>query len=201
VGPAGMRVRMYFLRSRRSTTHFSPKTAPPYFPSYYASQGADNAPDGHAVPERMECVSLNLSSLVATPSCYIGCRDLNRYLSLCGFSRCNAPRVLTLDLTSDIPSALVLYDYILTFPAEVDRFWSPLRIRQWGTFIFVVNRYVGIIGHIPIIYSYFFVPSPGLMVGQQDSKCGPVHKYHQFLAVIIQTSVGGTGLTTFHKGD
>lgn len=89
------------------------------------------------------------------------------------------------------PSALALYDYILTFPAELDRFWSPLKIRQWGTLIFIINRYVGLWGHVPIIYSYFFVPPSDTLVGQQDSKCYPLHKYHQFLAVTVQTSVGG----------
>ena len=33
------------------------------------------------------------------------------------------------------------------------------------------------------------------MVGQQDSRCYPLHKYHQFLAVVVQTSVGGTAVT------
>ena len=65
-------------------------------------------------------------------------------------------------------------------------------MRQWGTFIFIVNRYVGLLGHVPIIYSYFFIPSPDLVVGQQDSKCDPLHKYHQILAVVVQTCVGGT---------
>jgi len=32
---------------------------------------------------------------------------------------------------------------------------------------------VGILGHGPIIHSYLFVPSPGLMVGQQDPKWDP----------------------------
>lgn len=103
-------------------------------------------------------------------------QDFNRYLALCGF-------------------ALVLYDYILTFSAELDRFWSPLQMRQWGTFIFIVNRYVGLLGHVPIVYSYFFVHPPYLMVGQQDPKCYPLHKFHQFLAVVVQTTVGAILLT------
>ncbi|KAF9787852.1 hypothetical protein BJ322DRAFT_1045554 [Thelephora terrestris] len=103
-------------------------------------------------------------------------QNLNRYLALCGFT-------------------LVLYDYILTFHAELDRFWSPLRIRQWGTFIFIVNRYLGLLGHVPIVYSYFFVPLEDLMAGQQDPKCQVLHKYHQFLAVVVQTSVGAILLT------
>lgn len=103
-------------------------------------------------------------------------QDLNRCLALCGFT-------------------LVLYDYILTFPLELERFWSPLQMRQWGTFIFIVNRYIGLLGHVPIIYSYFFVPPPDPVVGQQDSRCYPLHKYHQFLAVAVQTSVGAIMLT------
>lgn len=103
-------------------------------------------------------------------------QEFNRYLALCGF-------------------ALVLYDYTLTFSAELDRFWSPLQMRQWGTFIFIVNRYVGLLGHVPIVYSYFFVPPPHLMVGQQDPRCLPLHKFHQFLAVVVQTTVGAILLT------
>jgi hypothetical protein len=132
---------------------------------------------------------------IGPPSSYAELRDLNRYLALAGFSTSNPSRFLTLILTSVTPSVLVLHDYFLTLPAEVDRFWSPLQIRQWGTFIFIANRYVGLLGHIPILYSYFFVPSPDLLVGQQDSKCYPLHKYHQILAVVVQTIVGGTRLT------
>ena len=79
---------------------------------------------------------------------------------------------------------------------ELDRFWSPLEIRQWGTFLFLVNRYVGVWGHVPIIYSYFFAPQQDLLVGQRDPQCYLLHKYHQFLAVVVQTSVGGTGVST-----
>lgn len=77
----------------------------------------------------------------------------------------------------------------------MDRFWSPLKIRQWGTFIFIANRYIGLLGHIPVIYSYFLAPSPDFVVGQQDPQCYPLHKYHQFLAVVVQTCAGGTRFT------
>lgn len=97
-----MRVCMSFLHGRHTLPCFLPRPSP-HFPSHYTSQGADNAPDGHGAPECVEYVSLNLSSPVGTPSCYVGRRDLNRYMSLCGFSRSNASRVLTLDLTSVIP--------------------------------------------------------------------------------------------------
>jgi len=194
-----MRIYMSLLHGRLPHTNFSSKTTPLQSPSHYASQGTDNTPDGHAAPECMECVSLNPSSLIYTLSCYVGCRDLNRYLSLCGFSRCNASRVLTLGLTSLIlfsTCPLRLHLDIsgrggLVLVTAADTAMGDLHLRRQP-----LCRHSWPCPHLPLL----FVPSPGIIVGQQDSKCDPVHKYHQSLAVGIQTSVGGTGPTAFHKG-
>jgi hypothetical protein len=92
-------------------------------------------------------------------------------------------------------SAILVYEYLLTFPAEVERFWpvwlktffdtrltrSDAKVRQshrreveekisqvessrkfwrgcsfsWAASLFFLNRYVTMLGHIPLMVDYF----------------------------------------------
>ncbi|RPD76978.1 hypothetical protein L226DRAFT_559154 [Lentinus tigrinus ALCF2SS1-7] len=57
---------------------------------------------------------------------------------------------------SAIAFALLYYDYALTFGAEVERFWRFRKGRpSWGTIGFFLNRYLSILGHIPVILEFF----------------------------------------------
>ena len=51
--------------------------------------------------------------------------------------------------------AILLYDYCLTFAAEVERCW---RVRQlnWSLAFFYLNRYLVLFGHVPIMLEYFW---------------------------------------------
>ena len=61
------------------------------------------------------------------------------------------------------PSALLYYDYFLTFDMEVERFWGrPPSLISCGFFL---NRYLSILGHIPVTLE-FFGTSLSLSVGQ-----------------------------------
>ena len=49
--------------------------------------------------------------------------------------------------------AILYYDYFLTLPQEIERYWKARM--SWGAFLFYANRYLAILAHIPIIYEYF----------------------------------------------
>lgn len=80
---------------------------------------------------------------------------------------------------------ILYYDYALTLPAEVERFWSS-RSLSWASSLFYVNRYLSLFGHIPVMIQYYW-----------DSRrfntreiCPALSSFHQYLAVAIQVMVG-----------
>ena len=87
---------MPFLHGRRSHHQVSSKIVQLPFPSSPRPPRGTRRSDGHVAPECVERVSLNSTSLTDTLSCHAECRDLNRYMALCGYSGCIASRVLAL---------------------------------------------------------------------------------------------------------
>ncbi|KZT28161.1 hypothetical protein NEOLEDRAFT_1176305 [Neolentinus lepideus HHB14362 ss-1] len=83
--------------------------------------------------------------------------DANYYLGLVAFS-------------------ILYYDYALTIGIEVDRFWSPRW--NWASFLFYLNRYLGIFGHIPVALQLFREFSSEML------------GYHQIYSVVVQIIVG-----------
>jgi len=83
---------------------------------------------------------------------------------------------------------ILYYDYALTLPAEVDRFWSKRHI-SWGLALFYGNRYLSLFGHIPVIYQYFqyFLDARG---SNSNKICSILCSYHECLSVTIQIIVG-----------
>jgi len=64
-----------------------------------------------------------------------------------------------LSLTRILRAAILLYDYCLTFVAEVERCW--VGEFNWATGFFYLNRYVTLFGHVPIMLEYFWsTPNP-----------------------------------------
>ncbi|KAK0219841.1 hypothetical protein IW262DRAFT_1460958 [Armillaria fumosa] len=55
--------------------------------------------------------------------------------------------------------SILYYDYALTFGLEVSRFWIH-RGFSWAAFLFYLNRYLGIFGHIPVAVEYFWTGYP-----------------------------------------
>jgi len=54
-------------------------------------------------------------------------------------------------------SAIVFYDYMLTFGGEIELFWKRQR-RSWPFVLFVAVRYITIMGHFPAFaYSFLHV--------------------------------------------
>ncbi|KAF9485255.1 hypothetical protein BDN70DRAFT_871667 [Pholiota conissans] len=78
--------------------------------------------------------------------------------------------------------ALLYYDYLLTLPTEVSRFWNSRRL-TWASSLFYGNRYISLIGHVPVMFQYFWT-SPDLKT------CKALSSFHQYLAVLIQIIVG-----------
>jgi hypothetical protein len=57
---------------------------------------------------------------------------------------------------------ILYYDYLLTFSMEVERFWS-LRTFTCASFFFFLNRYISVIGHIPVAIEFFWT-TPNTLV-------------------------------------
>ncbi|RDB31003.1 hypothetical protein Hypma_000082 [Hypsizygus marmoreus] len=100
---------------------------------------------------------------------------------------------------------ILYYDYALTLPAEVERFWASKSV-SWASGFFYVNRYLVIFGHIPVMVQYYwdsrhkstkmYVPASYRHNSRIECDCGhrcpSLSSFHQYLAVIIQVVVGLT---------
>jgi len=53
--------------------------------------------------------------------------------------------------------ALLYYDYFLTLPKEIERFWHPGPY-SWASIVFFANRYIALVGHVPFVYSVYADP-------------------------------------------
>ena len=60
--------------------------------------------------------------------------------------------------TPIIWAAILLYDYGLTFAAEVEWCWSARQL-NWGLGFFYLNRYLTLFGHIPVMLEFFWSTS------------------------------------------
>ncbi|PIL24131.1 hypothetical protein GSI_13883 [Ganoderma sinense ZZ0214-1] len=92
------------------------------------------------------------------------------------------PAVVTLaasirlnNMLAIIAWSLLFYDYCLTLGTEIEHFWKRARFSAVST-LFVLNRYLTLLGQIPIIVEYFVILPP--------------MRYHQFYAVFNQAIVG-----------
>ncbi|KAI6098497.1 hypothetical protein F5141DRAFT_428329 [Pisolithus sp. B1] len=73
----------------------------------------------------------------------------------CGEGQCSLDRYL---VHGSLP-VLFVYDYALTFAKEIDLFWLQPR-RTWVFAFFIANRYIGLLGRIPVFF-VFFPPNNG----------------------------------------
>jgi hypothetical protein len=100
-------------------------------------------------------------------------------------------RCLPVVLTAVWHLALLYYDYALTFERERRLVWAQCSFKQWGTVLFLLNRYCGVFGHVPVILLKFSQPESALYL-----LCKPLYSYHQSLAVAMQAIIGGVLLCT-----
>lgn len=85
------------------------------------------------------------------------------------------------DSLAVVALTMLYYDYCLTFEREIEHFWKRARFTVVST-LFVTNRYLGLLGPIPVVLEYFTqLPSP---------RCRQLQRYHQYYAIISQVIVG-----------
>ncbi|KAL5514378.1 hypothetical protein ACEPAG_2466 [Sanghuangporus baumii] len=80
-----------------------------------------------------------------------------------------------------IAFAILYYDYLLTFGDEVRFFWRRRKANS-VTILFFLNRYLSILGIIPVVLQSFRSWS--------DKGCDALQKFHQFFSVLVQIIVG-----------
>ena len=100
---------------------------------------------------------------------------------------------LSIVLTIVNYQALLYYDYALTLDCERRLFWSRQGLKQWGSLLFFLNRYCGVLGHAPVIIQTFAPPGSVMY-----PLCPHLQFYHQILAIIMQTIIGCTSLHCQH---
>lgn len=110
-----------------------------------------------------------------------------QYMASIAFSADNTSHIwcLSIVLTTAYRPALLYYDYLLTFDRERRLFWSWRGFKQWGSPLFFLNRYCGVLGHVPIIIQTFASPESTL-----QRLCYRMSLYHYILAIIMQTIAG-----------
>jgi hypothetical protein len=55
---------------------------------------------------------------------------------------------------------VLYYDYVLTLPQEIQFLWPPHNKQGWFTLACFLNRYIPIIGTLPIVLSHFIRVTP-----------------------------------------
>ena len=55
---------------------------------------------------------------------------------------------------------MLYYDYFLTLPREIQFLWPPHNKQGWFTLAFFINRYIPMIGILPVVISYFLPVNP-----------------------------------------
>jgi hypothetical protein len=68
---------------------------------------------------------------------------------------------------------MLLYDYMLTLPREIQFLWPPHNKQGWFTLACFLNRYLPIIGLMPIAVSYFITVSPEVRASSLIVKSQP----------------------------
>ncbi|KAH9857026.1 hypothetical protein C2E23DRAFT_720976 [Lenzites betulinus] len=103
--------------------------------------------------------------------------------------------------TSLTLSALTIlyYDYVMTLFNEIEYYWIPAS-PSLSFLLFVVNRYIGILGPIPVFFEYFsevseHVSASGLACILPPTndlltcRCRQLQLYHQIFAMLSQAVV------------
>ncbi|KAI0272849.1 hypothetical protein BGY98DRAFT_152955 [Russula aff. rugulosa BPL654] len=85
----------------------------------------------------------------------------------------------------DLPAAVMLYyDYFLTLPREIQFLWPPHNKQGWFTLTCLLNRYIPMIGVMPVAISYFFPVNPSVR------PCAGLHAYREWFMVSVQAHAG-----------
>ncbi|KDQ60366.1 hypothetical protein JAAARDRAFT_67915 [Jaapia argillacea MUCL 33604] len=91
-----------------------------------------------------------------------------------------AAELVTVHYITIISLGILYYDYALTLSMEVERFWRGGFSR--ASFLFFLNRYLGLSGHIPTVIQTFCSAPP--------KRCTKLNTYHRIFYVILQIVIG-----------
>ncbi|KAJ7020076.1 hypothetical protein C8F04DRAFT_1275505 [Mycena alexandri] len=82
---------------------------------------------------------------------------------------------------------VLFYDYFLTLDSEVSRYWGSKMTAP--TFLFYLNRYLMLVGTIPVAIQYFWTTNstPRKLT---FPICQHLHSYHEYFAVVTQIVIG-----------
>ncbi|KAJ7221981.1 hypothetical protein B0H12DRAFT_1241152 [Mycena haematopus] len=80
------------------------------------------------------------------------------------------------------PLAILVYDYALTLPDEVARYWGTRM--TWGTAFFYLNRYSALLGTVPLLAEVLLTTSDPSKAGMCDAFTG-YHKYFALLSLVL----------------
>ncbi|OCH94949.1 hypothetical protein OBBRIDRAFT_721553, partial [Obba rivulosa] len=84
--------------------------------------------------------------------------------------------------------AILYYDYFTTFSVEIERFWKR-NCLSWVSALFVVNRYLSLIGPILVAVEYFGNIPEIVNVWLTPCRCRQLQSFHQYYAVLTQVIV------------
>jgi hypothetical protein len=113
---------------------------------------------------------------------------------------------------------MLYYDYVLTLPREIQFLWPPHNKQGWFTAACFLNRYLPLIGLMPVNASYFIKMNPkvrpfssqprlegpdrttvvsygSLRVptaanSSRPPSCEGLHTYHEWFVMVVQTHAG-----------
>ncbi|KAI0656193.1 hypothetical protein C8Q70DRAFT_921847 [Cubamyces menziesii] len=84
-----------------------------------------------------------------------------------------------------IAFGILWYDFVLTLPLEVERYWKGGR--SWASIFFFLNRYMTVLSHIPVVVEFFAAMPESVRCNR---RCRKLQLYHQILAALTQCIVG-----------
>ncbi|KAI0351649.1 hypothetical protein OH77DRAFT_1523985 [Trametes cingulata] len=102
-------------------------------------------------------------------------------------------------ILSSVAFALLYYDFVLTIPQEVERYWTGAF--SLPSLLFFLNRYMSVIGHVPVIIEFFgvlpepvsvtieFLTSPTVsypLTWDVEQRCREFQQYHRIISIVIQ---------------
>nr|GAT51963.1 predicted protein [Mycena chlorophos] len=89
-----------------------------------------------------------------------------------------------------IAFSLLYYDFFLTLPWEVARYWESGPRAAFGTVpnvLFFANRYGMLLGNVPVAFMYFWATEG---TERKLQICDDLNSFHQYFVVIAQIVVG-----------
>jgi len=92
----------------------------------------------------------------------------------------NAAEYVWINTIINLSAVVILYyDYFLTLPQEISFLWPPHNKLGWFTFGSLLNRYIPVLGTIPVVVSYIFPVDLEL--------CDALHIYHEWFVLVVQS--------------